>query len=249
MKVVLARCVCVLSRLLPFSSLLFPSLCRKRHACSEHGCRRKLQLLFRRRSPQILPHRHPRRRSTHLAAQRLAVHFRTNVGLGSARHLGRSRLPCRFRRRLFRRRARRTLVARLGDKTITSTVPPTMAAATVAPSTLAVAFASCANAAARPVPTAPLGDGINTAFGSIAAVAPISKSARPAGNRLLKQTIYCASDDMRRKTCPINTQGGARIIRQRSDADCIYGRTWGYDARGIWVDRGCRADFEVGIRR
>ena len=64
-----------------------------------------------------------------------------------------------------------------------------------------------------------------------------------------QQTIYCASDDMRRKTCPINTQGGARIIRQRSDADCIYGRTWGYDSRGIWVDRGCRADFEVGIRR
>jgi hypothetical protein len=63
-----------------------------------------------------------------------------------------------------------------------------------------------------------------------------------------KQVIYCPSDDMRRKYCPIPTQGGARIIRQRSDADCIYGRTWGYDARGIWVDRGCRADFEVGIR-
>jgi Protein of unknown function (DUF3011) len=64
-----------------------------------------------------------------------------------------------------------------------------------------------------------------------------------------QQTVYCASEDMRRKNCPINTQGGARIIRQRSDADCIYGRTWGYDARGIWVDRGCRADFEIGIRR
>jgi hypothetical protein len=63
-----------------------------------------------------------------------------------------------------------------------------------------------------------------------------------------KQVIYCASDDMRRKSCPAATQGGARIIRQRSDADCIYGRTWGYDPRGIWVDRGCRADFEVGIR-
>ncbi len=53
---------------------------------------------------------------------------------------------------------------------------------------------------------------------------------------------------MNRKYCPISTQGGVRIIRQRSDADCIYNRTWGYDARGIWVDRGCRADFEVGFR-
>jgi Protein of unknown function (DUF3011) len=37
-----------------------------------------------------------------------------------------------------------------------------------------------------------------------------------------------------------------RLVRQRSDTDCILGRTWGYDPRGIWVDRGCRADFEVG---
>ena len=59
------------------------------------------------------------------------------------------------------------------------------------------------------------------------------------------QTIYCASDDMRRKFCPANTKGGARIIRQRSDADCIYGRTWGFDGKGVWVDRGCRADFDV----
>jgi Protein of unknown function (DUF3011) len=46
--------------------------------------------------------------------------------------------------------------------------------------------------------------------------------------------------------CNVNTSGGVRLVRQRSDADCIYNRTWGYDRRGIWVDRGCRADFEVG---
>ncbi len=67
---------------------------------------------------------------------------------------------------------------------------------------------------------------------------------QPPSNR----TIYCSSDNMNRKYCPISTQGGVRIIRQRSDADCIFSRTWGYDARGIWVDRGCRADFEVGFR-
>lgn len=62
-----------------------------------------------------------------------------------------------------------------------------------------------------------------------------------------EQTIYCPSDDMRRKYCPIDTRGGVRIIRQRSESDCIYRSTWGYDSGGIWVDRGCRADFEVGI--
>ena len=63
------------------------------------------------------------------------------------------------------------------------------------------------------------------------------------------QVVSCSSDDMRRRMCPVNTSGGVRLIRQRSDADCIYGRTWGYDRNGIWVDRGCRADFEVGRLR
>jgi Protein of unknown function (DUF3011) len=51
---------------------------------------------------------------------------------------------------------------------------------------------------------------------------------------------------MRRNSCRVNTSGGVRLVRQRGDADCIYNRTWGYDRGGIWVDRGCRADFEVG---
>jgi hypothetical protein len=59
------------------------------------------------------------------------------------------------------------------------------------------------------------------------------------------QTIYCASDDMRRHYCGADTRGGVQMIRQRSDASCIQGRTWGYDGRGIWVDRGCRADFAM----
>jgi hypothetical protein len=61
-------------------------------------------------------------------------------------------------------------------------------------------------------------------------------------------TLYCASDNMRRNECPADTRGGVRMVRQRSEASCIEGRTWGYDSRRIWVDRGCRADFEVGGR-
>jgi len=60
------------------------------------------------------------------------------------------------------------------------------------------------------------------------------------------QTVSCSSDDMRWHTCQADTSSGVRLLRQRSDADCIYGSTWGYDDRGIWVDRGCRADFETG---
>jgi Protein of unknown function (DUF3011) len=61
-----------------------------------------------------------------------------------------------------------------------------------------------------------------------------------------KYNIYCASDDGRRNWCPVDTRGGLRLVRQRSGSPCIYGSTWGSDRKGVWVDRGCRADFEVG---
>jgi hypothetical protein len=58
--------------------------------------------------------------------------------------------------------------------------------------------------------------------------------------------VSCSSDDMRRHYCDVDTRDGVRLVRQRSDAACRQGSTWGYDRRGIWVDRGCRADFQVG---
>ena len=64
-----------------------------------------------------------------------------------------------------------------------------------------------------------------------------------------RQSIYCASDDGRRRTCPVNTGGVVRLVNQRSGSACVQGRTWGFNRNGIWVDRGCRADFEVGRGR
>ena len=58
--------------------------------------------------------------------------------------------------------------------------------------------------------------------------------------------IYCSSDNGRRNFCPTDTSGGVSLARQRSDSPCLYGSTWGYDRRGVWVDRGCRADFRIG---
>lgn len=66
-----------------------------------------------------------------------------------------------------------------------------------------------------------------------------------AGAAMAQSSVYCASDDMRRHYCSVDTRGGVQLMRQRSDASCIAGRTWGYDGRGIWVDRGCRADFAL----
>jgi hypothetical protein len=57
--------------------------------------------------------------------------------------------------------------------------------------------------------------------------------------------ITCASDRGRRVYCEANTNRGVRLVRQVSSQGCIEGSTWGFDRRGIWVDRGCAGEFEV----
>jgi hypothetical protein len=60
--------------------------------------------------------------------------------------------------------------------------------------------------------------------------------------------VTVESTDGKRKYVRVDTTGGVRLVRQLSDRPCTYGRTWDYDRNGIWVDRGCRAVFEVGRR-
>ena len=72
-------------------------------------------------------------------------------------------------------------------------------------------------------------------------IALMAMAARPAR----AQSITCSSDNGKRNYCPVNTSGGVQMVRQRSGSPCQQGSTWGYDRRGIWVDRGCRADFVV----
>lgn len=59
------------------------------------------------------------------------------------------------------------------------------------------------------------------------------------------RTVRCESRDFRHTYCPVPTYGDVQLRFERSRSACHYGRSWGYDHRGIWVDRGCRADFAV----
>jgi len=59
------------------------------------------------------------------------------------------------------------------------------------------------------------------------------------------RTITCESNKERYQFCRVDTRGGVRLNRQFSDARCRTGSTWGYDRDGIWVDRGCRAEFLI----
>ena len=57
--------------------------------------------------------------------------------------------------------------------------------------------------------------------------------------------ITCSSNDGRRNWCAIGTARDVQLARQISGSPCVRGNTWGIDQRGLWVDRGCRADFRV----
>jgi hypothetical protein len=57
--------------------------------------------------------------------------------------------------------------------------------------------------------------------------------------------VTCSSNDGNRKWCDIGPNRDVRLARQISGSACIQGSTWGVDRRGLWVDRGCRADFKV----
>jgi hypothetical protein len=59
------------------------------------------------------------------------------------------------------------------------------------------------------------------------------------------QVVRCESQDGRSRHCNAPVQRGVQLIRTLSDSACIQGRSWGWDRSGIWVDRGCRAEFNV----
>jgi hypothetical protein len=43
----------------------------------------------------------------------------------------------------------------------------------------------------------------------------------------------------------VRVRSDVELIRQRSTSACRFNTSWGYDRRGVWVNKGCRADFAV----
>lgn len=59
------------------------------------------------------------------------------------------------------------------------------------------------------------------------------------------EIMVCESRDNRYRHCRANIRREARLLRQLSDHQCLRNRSWGYDGNGVWVDRGCRGEFEI----
>lgn len=56
----------------------------------------------------------------------------------------------------------------------------------------------------------------------------------------------CESIDGQRHSCRVDTRGGVVLLRQLSQLRCTRGRTWDFDRQGVWVDAGCRGEFQAG---
>ncbi len=74
--------------------------------------------------------------------------------------------------------------------------------------------------------------------------------ARAAGQDRQSQSFICESRHNRFQSCPISDpRSEVVLVEELRGARCIRGETWGNDGNGIWVDRGCRARFQVNARR
>jgi hypothetical protein len=80
-------------------------------------------------------------------------------------------------------------------------------------------------------------------FGVIVALLLIGPAVASA------ERMRCSSNDYKYTFCrtdrPIER---VRLARRYSKRACVYGRSWGWDRRGIWVNHGCDADFDFRMR-
>ncbi|MBP6876793.1 MAG: DUF3011 domain-containing protein [Phenylobacterium sp.] len=62
--------------------------------------------------------------------------------------------------------------------------------------------------------------------------------------------VDCSSSGYARNYCPVGSGGRVWLDYQYSNNNgpCIEDQSWGWDGRGVWVDRGCRGRFRVEDR-
>jgi hypothetical protein len=73
--------------------------------------------------------------------------------------------------------------------------------------------------------------------------APVDTAAKAA---LQSALITCNSELGERQHCNADISQGVALAKSTGAAACLLGKTWGYDATGIWVSDGCSGNFLTG---
>jgi hypothetical protein len=58
-----------------------------------------------------------------------------------------------------------------------------------------------------------------------------------------REYVTCQSSGKQEAFCPAAIGGDVEVVRQMSDTDCVFGRTWNWTRNGVTVWNGCRAEF------
>lgn len=80
------------------------------------------------------------------------------------------------------------------------------------------------------------------AVATLAALALVAGSLPAAASQ---REVRCDSRGLGYNYCRVDTGGRVELVDKHSLFSCHEGRSWGYDARGIWVNKGCSATFRV----
>lgn len=83
---------------------------------------------------------------------------------------------------------------------------------------------------------------------AVAALAALALVAGSLPASASEREIRCDSRGLGHHYCRVDTDGRVELIDRHSLFSCREGRSWGYDDRGVWVDKGCSATFRVGRR-
>jgi hypothetical protein len=68
-----------------------------------------------------------------------------------------------------------------------------------------------------------------------------------AAPKLLEaEAVTCSSEAGGRQHCTADTSAGVALQRSFGSSECLLGKTWGYDADGVWVSDGCAGEFVLG---
>lgn len=70
-------------------------------------------------------------------------------------------------------------------------------------------------------------------------------SRRSPSVRKNNNEVYCASPYRRNHKCKIKIRGKVRLIHEFSSHACHFGKSWGFNRKGIWVNKGCTGLFRI----
>jgi hypothetical protein len=76
-------------------------------------------------------------------------------------------------------------------------------------------------------------------------VSGASQPTYPGGATGLPQRVTCESSNGERNECRIRNGAQVQLVKQLSSAACVRNQTWGTGDGILWVNRGCRGEFEV----